>query len=68
VKDLKIQVVSSISEINGHMTRGNKARKTASTAMNDQSSRSHSVFTIYIETSETVRTLNHHFQFRSKTN
>lgn len=29
-------------------------RKTGATAMNEQSSRSHSIFTIYIETSEDV--------------
>ena len=33
------------------MNAGNKHRKTGQTAMNDQSSRSHSIFTIYIETS-----------------
>ena len=35
------------------MTSGNKNRHTGATAMNDESSRSHSIFTLYIETSET---------------
>ena len=36
------------------MTKGSIARKTGATAMNDTSSRSHSIFTIYIETAEEV--------------
>ncbi len=36
------------------MIRGMSMRKTGATAMNEQSSRSHSIFTIYIETSEDV--------------
>lgn len=34
------------------MTVGNKNRHTGATAMNAESSRSHSIFTLYIETSE----------------
>jgi len=34
------------------MTKGNKNRHTGATAMNATSSRSHSIFTLYIETSE----------------
>lgn len=36
------------------MNIGNGNRKTGETAMNKDSSRSHSIFTIYIETSEEV--------------
>ena len=43
-----------MNEILDFLNKGNNVRKTASTAMNDTSSRSHSVFTIYIETSEDV--------------
>lgn len=35
------------------MDHGNLKRMTGETAMNNQSSRSHSIFTIYIETAET---------------
>jgi kinesin family protein 3/17 len=34
------------------MEKGNSRRKTGETAMNAQSSRSHSIFTIYVETAE----------------
>jgi len=34
------------------MTKGNKNRHTGETAMNKSSSRSHSIFTLYLETSE----------------
>ena len=34
------------------MERGNTNRKTGETAMNKDSSRSHSIFTIYVETGE----------------
>ena len=36
------------------MTFGTANRKVASTAMNSDSSRSHSIFTIYIETAEQI--------------
>ena len=54
VKDLHILTVKSIAEIEQVMERGNKLRMVGQTAMNDTSSRSHSIFTIYIETAETV--------------
>lgn len=34
------------------MEKGNLNRKTGETAMNKDSSRSHSIFTIYVETAE----------------
>lgn len=51
VKDLTCIIVKSIPEIERAMAIGNSARKTAETNMNATSSRSHSIFTIYIETS-----------------
>ena len=49
VKDLTTLTVKSIAEIENLMDKGNSLRKTGATAMNDTSSRSHSLFTIYIE-------------------
>lgn len=48
VKDLSDVPVRSIDEILRHMKRGDAARTTASTKMNDASSRSHVVFTIML--------------------
>ena len=52
VKDLRCLIVKSIPEIERAMLRGAEKRKTAATGMNETSSRSHSLFTIYIETAE----------------
>ena len=52
VKDLTTCIVKKISEIQDYMEKGNSRRKTGETAMNAQSSRSHSIFTIYVETAE----------------
>ena len=52
IKDLTQGVVKSIPEIERYMNIGTNNRKTASTNMNEGSSRSHSIFTIYIETAE----------------
>lgn len=52
VKDLSTIIVKSIPEIENYMNIGNSHRMTGETAMNTDSSRSHSIFTIYIETSE----------------
>ena len=54
VKDLTCIIVKSIPEIEKLMNYGSAQRKTASTNMNSDSSRSHSLFTIYIETGEEV--------------
>ena len=54
VKDLTIMTVKSVKEIEDLMTQGTKSRHVGKTAMNAESSRSHSLFTIYIETAETV--------------
>ena len=52
VKDLTTCIVKSIPEIEAYMDHGTNNRKTGETAMNKDSSRSHSIFTIYIETAE----------------
>lgn len=54
VKDLTIMTVKSVREIEDLMTLGTKSRHVGKTAMNAESSRSHSLFTIYIETAEIV--------------
>ena len=54
VSDLSMITVKSVSEISGLMDVGNSARHVGETAMNATSSRSHSLFTIYIEQAETV--------------
>jgi len=54
VKDLTCFIVKSIPEIEKLMISGSGNRKTGETAMNKDSSRSHSIFTIYFETSEAV--------------
>ena len=52
VKDLTTCIVKSIAEIESYMNKGTANRMTGETAMNKDSSRSHSIFTIYVETSE----------------
>ena len=52
VKDLTTCIVKTITQIEEYMEKGNLNRKTGETAMNKDSSRSHSIFTIYVETAE----------------
>ena len=52
VKDLTCKICNSIAEIEELMEIGNGNRVVGATAMNATSSRSHSIFTIYVETSE----------------
>ena len=52
VKDLTTCIVKSIAEIEKYMDIGTNNRMTGETAMNKDSSRSHSIFTIYVETAE----------------
>jgi hypothetical protein len=54
VEDLTKIVVKSVSEIDKVMKMGSKNRTTGRTDMNERSSRSHSVFTITVETSEVM--------------
>ncbi|KAI1767500.1 P-loop containing nucleoside triphosphate hydrolase protein [Hypoxylon sp. FL1150] len=49
VKDLTEVPVRSLNEILRYMTNGDRSRTTASTKMNDTSSRSHAVFTIMLK-------------------
>ena len=51
VQNLTNAIVKTVPEIEKIMNAGMKHRKVGETAMNDQSSRSHSIFTIYIERS-----------------
>ena len=51
VKDLTAFVVKSVSEINNVLQVGKKNRTVGATLMNADSSRSHSIFTITVETS-----------------
>ena len=55
VKGLTSVIVKSIPEIEKTMIAGTKNRKVGETAMNKDSSRSHSIFTIYIETAEETK-------------
>ena len=52
VKDLTCLIVKSIPEIERAMNIGNNNRMVGETQMNATSSRSHSIFTIYLETSK----------------
>ncbi|KND04175.1 uncharacterized protein SPPG_01608 [Spizellomyces punctatus DAOM BR117] len=52
VKDLSAHVVKSVPEMEDLMTIGNKNRSVGATLMNENSSRSHSIFTITVESAE----------------
>ena len=52
VKDLTTFVVKSVAEINNVLQVGKKNRSVGATLMNADSSRSHSIFTVTIETSQ----------------
>lgn len=52
MKDLTTVIVKSVPELERLLFAGMKNRKVGETAMNKDSSRSHSIFTIYIETAE----------------
>ena len=52
VKDLTAFVVKNVKEMDQLMEAGNKHRSVGATLMNETSSRSHSIFTITIESSE----------------
>ena len=53
IKDLTTVIVRSVQDIERTMNNGASNRHTAETNMNKDSSRSHCIFTIYIETAET---------------
>ena len=52
MKDLTSVIVRGVKDTEKMLFAGLKNRKTGETAMNADSSRSHSIFTIYIETAE----------------
>lgn len=62
VKDLTSFVVKSVDEIDHVMQAGKKNRSVGSTLMNQTSSRSHSIFTITVETSEPGADGEQHFR------
>ena len=52
VKDLTYVTLKDTQDIQKCLDRGNKNRHVGQTSMNDQSSRSHSLFTVYLEIEE----------------
>ena len=54
IKDLSMNVCKQIEDMDQYMSIGNKNRTTGATLMNLDSSRSHSIFTIYIECQQNV--------------
>jgi hypothetical protein len=53
IKDLNIIQVKNTAEIDNNLTVGNKNRHVGETSMNQESSRSHCIFTVYIEIADT---------------
>eukprot|EP01022_Parablepharisma_sp_SALTPOND_P029154 TRINITY_DN726_c0_g1_i1.p3 TRINITY_DN726_c0_g1~~TRINITY_DN726_c0_g1_i1.p3 ORF type:complete len:636 (-),score=131.72 TRINITY_DN726_c0_g1_i1:183-2090(-) len=62
VKDLSSFVVKSVKEIKDVMYTGRGNRTTAETQMNERSSRSHSIFTVTIETAQMGEDLKSHIR------
>jgi len=56
IKDLNKMTVHNVDEMLKWMNMGNDNRSTGETAMNAESSRSHSVFTVYVETMTILET------------
>jgi hypothetical protein len=54
IKDLTLKNVKLLDEMYKYLDQGNSSRSTAETAMNAESSRSHSIFTVHVESSEQV--------------
>ena len=54
VKDVNMIVVKNTTDIKKALSFGNKNRKKGETLMNKESSRSHCMFTVYIETQENI--------------
>lgn len=53
VKDLSMVTCHNVRDMEKVMDRGSQMRSVGATLMNADSSRSHSIFTIYVETCET---------------
>lgn len=62
VKDLSMNIVKTEQEMQKFMDVGFKNRAVRQTAMNKESSRSHSIFTIHIESEETDELGNEKFK------
>ena len=54
VKDASMYITNNVEDITKALTFGSKNRKKGETLMNRDSSRSHCMFTVYVETQETV--------------
>ena len=54
IKDLTMKGIKTIEELYKWLDQGNSNRSTGATAMNVDSSRSHSIFSIHMECSETI--------------
>ena len=52
VKDVSMYIAKSVDDIKKALSLGNKNRKKGETKMNKDSSRSHCMFTVYVETQE----------------
>ena len=52
VQDCQIRICNSVTELQRCLQEGNKNKATGETLMNRDSSRSHCIFTIYVETAE----------------
>jgi kinesin family protein 3/17 len=52
VQDCQIKVCNSVAELQACLAQGNKSKAIGETLMNRDSSRSHCIFTIYVETAE----------------
>lgn len=55
IKDLTLKSVKVLDEMYKWLDSGNSNRSVGATAMNQDSSRSHSIFTIHVETSEDIQ-------------
>ena len=51
IKDLTQNIVKNVKEMENWMNIGTKSRSVGETQMNKDSSRSHSIFTLYVECS-----------------
>ena len=56
IKDLSINIAKTHEELMEYMNLGNKNRSVGETAMNKDSSRSHLLFSLYLESAETTVT------------
>ena len=54
IKDLNMPVVKTVEEMLKWMNQGDKNRHVGATKMNQDSSRSHSIFTVYLEVEEKI--------------